>query len=474
MGGRAASERILRVGLVHGGRIVEERLLRKAGDVTVGLSSKCSFILPIQKPPESYLLFPYLNGKYFLRFTSAMVGRVSLDGRLLDLDEVKAQNLARREGDYYLLPLGPNDAGKIPFGEIRILFQMVAQPPAPARMPVPRDARGGPFSNVDKIYMVGVVLSMLAHVAIVGGAYWWWHASGQFEETSRRESLVYRVLKSEIRMKPLVEAEAVDAAAEGEGLAEADQGTGRGEEDTRDEQPVKRFTKTAGGGEETEEARYRRQVARVREGTLLKYLDGEGGGIRGLVGAEAADSGLAGAFNSSGGGTLVASDDYGYRGGRGRGGGGSGDGPGGGDTYQKMSDEDVKGRGSIKAGPVASASRTEERAVKIRIGGSLGEQSGPGSVSAASVESVFRRRRGAIQSCYERALKVNQAVEGKVSIRFTIGTAGTVTQISVVENSTGDTGVAQCIMDRVRGWPFPPPDGGLVIVTRHFLLMKSS
>ena len=257
------------------------------------------------------------------------------------------------------------------------------------------------------------------------------------------------------------------ATGEGEGTGKsADDAKGKGDDD----KPTKRFTKTASGGP-TDEERYQRQVAKVREGTILKFLDAGGGGVRGLIGAEAAGDGMAGAFNTSGGGTVIAADSFGYRGGRGGAGGGGGG--GGGNTYQKMSAGDVGGGRAIKTGPVSTGEREEEAAVRIRIGGGFGEQAGPGKISAASVESVFRRRRGAIQTCYERALKVNTSTEGKVSVRFTIGAAGTVTQIQVLENSTGDSGVGTCITEKIKGWPFPPPEGGLVIVTRHFLLMKS-
>lgn len=463
---KGKADRILRVGIVHQGRIVEERLLRQPGDVTVGLSAKCTFILPISKPPELYRLFVWKDGRYLLRFTAGMVGKISVGGQVVELSEARGQGLARTDGDYFLLPLGPDDAGKVVFGEVRVLFQMVAPPPKPKKVPIPPAARGGPLAALDGPYAWAVLLSVLVHVGLTAGSQWWWVSSGQMEEETRKESFVYRVLKSELALREKVEAKPAEGQGEGEGAA----GTGDQDKGKDDDKPSKRFTKTA-GGEGSEEDRYRRQVAKVREGTLLKFLDGGGGGMRGLVGAEAAGEGMASAFNTSGGGTLVAADSFGYRGGKGgRGGGGGG---GGGNTYQKMSDDDVGGGGPIKTGTVATGQRQEEEAVKLRIGGGFGDQAGPGKISVASVESVFRRRRGAIQTCYERALKVNANIEGKVSIRFTIGAAGTVTQIQVVENSTGDSGVGACISEKIKGWPFPPPEGGLVIVTRHFLLMKS-
>ena len=465
-GRKAGAARVLRVGIVHEGRIVEERLLRQPGDVTVGLSAKCTFILPISKPPELYRLFLYKDGRYLLRFTAGMVGKVSVGGQVLELSEARAKGIAKPDGDYFLLPVGADDAGKVVFGEVRVLFQMVAPPPKPKKMPIPPLARGGPLAALDGPYAWAVMISLVVHLGLTVGSQWWWAASGQLEEHNKRESFVYRVLKAEMTLKEKPVAVPV-TEGEGDGVGNGkDEGKGKGEED----KPTKRFTKTAAGGGSDEE-RYQRQVAKVREGTILKFLDAGGGGVRGLVGAEAAGEGMAGAFNTSGGGTMVASESFGYRGGRGGGSGGRGG--GGGNTYQKLSDDDVGGGKAIKTGPVAAGERQEEAAVRIRIGGGFGDQAGPGKISAASVESVFRRRRGAIQTCYERALKVNTSVEGKVSVKFTIGAAGTVTQIQVVENSTGDSSVGSCIAEKIKDWPFPPPEGGLVIVTRHFLLMKS-
>jgi len=143
-----------------------------------------------------------------------------------------------------------------------------------------------------------------------------------------------------------------------------------------------------------------------------------------------------------------------------------------GTTFQKMASSDMKGTGRLAAGAgkVTVGEKTDEVAVKIRVSGNLGSQGGSGKIDRASVESVFRRRKGAIQSCYERALKVNSQVQGKVAIRFTIGPAGTVTEISVSENSTGDSQIGACITEKVRTWPFPPPDEGSVTFVYPFML----
>lgn len=466
----SADDRILRVGLVHQSRIIEEKLVKFGADVTVGLNPKNTLILPISKPPESYTLFAFKDGKYSLRFTKGMTGKTSVNGKILTFDEIREQGLARNEGNHFLLPVGMNDAGKVTFGEVRLLFQMVTPPPPPKKMPLPSAARGGPLKAFEGPFMWALVFSMIVNIAGVGGARYWWHASGQYEADQAEKSIVYRVLKSEVVLKEKTP-ELDEAALDGEGEGDADDKGGGEVQIEEDLKPAKKFTKAASGPVD-KAAEYRRQVAKVREGTILKYLGGAGG-VRGMIGAEAADNDMEGAFASSGsgGGTIIADDAFGYRGGAaGRGGAGGG---GGGNTYQKLSAADVKGTNkAIATKKIEATERVAEAAVKIRIGGRLGESAGPGKLNPASIESVFRRRRGAITTCYEKALKVNPSVEGKVSITFTIGSAGTVTQASVTENETGDSGIGQCIISKVKRWPFPPPDGGIVMVTRHFMLLK--
>ena len=48
--------RILRVGIVHGRRIVEERLLARTGDITIGTSPRSTFIVPWDDAPARWRL----------------------------------------------------------------------------------------------------------------------------------------------------------------------------------------------------------------------------------------------------------------------------------------------------------------------------------------------------------------------------------------------------------------------------------
>jgi len=97
--------RILRIGVLLSGKIVEERLIRDRGDVTVGQSAKNTFSIPLETLPREWTLFKSHEGRYGLSFTSAM------DGRLSDGDRVQTLEAARSGGSADAA--GPAQAGVV-------------------------------------------------------------------------------------------------------------------------------------------------------------------------------------------------------------------------------------------------------------------------------------------------------------------------------------------------------------------------
>ena len=49
--------KILRIGVIQGGKVIEERLIRKKADVCVGSDHKNTFVLAGADVPKSWLLF---------------------------------------------------------------------------------------------------------------------------------------------------------------------------------------------------------------------------------------------------------------------------------------------------------------------------------------------------------------------------------------------------------------------------------
>jgi hypothetical protein len=59
-----------------------------------------------------------------------------------------------------------------------------------------------------------------------------------------------------------------------------------------------------------------------------------------------------------------------------------------------------------------------------------------------------------IRACYERRLRDTVALEGKLTLRLSIDTAGQVTEVGVESQTLRDDELAACIRGRARNWRF--------------------
>ena len=83
-----------------------------------------------------------------------------------------------------------------------------------------------------------------------------------------------------------------------------------------------------------------------------------------------------------------------------------------------------------------------------------------GPLDPSVVSKEVRVRIGAVKACYERALKRNPNLGGKLELQFTISAVGKVTGAEIGTDTLHDDEVGQCITSIVRSWRFPAPDGG--------------
>jgi TonB family protein len=99
-------------------------------------------------------------------------------------------------------------------------------------------------------------------------------------------------------------------------------------------------------------------------------------------------------------------------------------------------------------------------------------RSGPdeleGKIPAEELQNFFREYSAATRECYERQLKKNPSLQGRVMLRLTIGSDGSVAEADVQGETLRDDQVNACIENRVRGWKFPEPSGGAAEVTKPF------
>src|SRR5580692_4693026 len=159
--GQQPRPRILRIGVLLGGKIVEERLIRERISVSVGQSMRNTFSVPVDGLPLEFTLFAIDQGKYYLRFTAKMDGRLSDGGQVSTLEQLRAK--AQNTGEYFQIPIGDGSRGKLSLGDLTVLFQFVTEPPRQPRPMLPASVRGTFADRLDPRLMVILGASIVIH-----------------------------------------------------------------------------------------------------------------------------------------------------------------------------------------------------------------------------------------------------------------------------------------------------------------------
>jgi hypothetical protein len=97
---------------------------------------------------------------------------------------------------------------------------------------------------------------------------------------------------------------------------------------------------------------------------------------------------------------------------------------------------------------------------KVRTGGEWecsGDLPNPGK--------IINDHRAQIRSCYERRLKVNNVLQGDLTLRLKVGATGKVVATSV-SGSIRDQEVFSCVRALAQTWTFPVPTGGACAVVQ--------
>jgi len=93
-----------------------------------------------------------------------------------------------------------------------------------------------------------------------------------------------------------------------------------------------------------------------------------------------------------------------------------------------------------------------------------------GSVSAATIRSVFRRYQPKIRHVYEKALKRSPALTGKIVVKLTIGADGKVAKTEITQDTLQDASLAAELLKVLSRMRFPKPKGGgSMVVTYPFV-----
>ncbi len=110
----------------------------------------------------------------------------------------------------------------------------------------------------------------------------------------------------------------------------------------------------------------------------------------------------------------------------------------------------------------------EARSSSITRKGELAVET-PSEVAGTGTKSTYRSQEAiqevmyehipAIRYCYERELKRTPNLKGKVAVRITIVSDGSITKVDIVSSTLGNERVERCIVTRIERWKDFQPIG---------------
>jgi outer membrane biosynthesis protein TonB len=461
MPGGTPRPKIMRIGIVQGGRIVEERLVRTRENITIGQSAKNVFVVPSDTLPKEWLLFQATPKGYVGHFADAMDARIAVGNEVISLAQLKQAGRIRKQGSSWVMLLDERSRGKITVGDMTILFQFVTPPPPQPRPQLPPSVRGTLTSNLDWFFTTIAVASFVAHLGMaLYLANVDWPRRPDIEEIPDR--FVQMIVKPKpAEPPPVVEEKKAEPEKKAEAPAEKKPAAKPVATPKKELTPEERQRQAEAKAQADAERRARLAEA-VRNTGVLKILgaraDGEGS-IADVLGRGDVDRDQEKAFQGVGG-LQVATGEGQLRGIK-QGGSGSG---------KVQSVTGLRGGGQI-AGATTGTVGAERR-----VTGVVRQDAPPtidGDLDPNVVAKEVRTRMAAIRGCYERALKRNPNLGGKLLLRWTITRAGTVSGVSVEQDTLGDSEVSTCIKSLIARWRFPAPAGGEVEVSFPFVFLSS-
>lgn len=427
--------KVLRIGLVQAGRVVEERIIKQRTSVTIGPSEKAMFVITTQAVPAQFKVFELIGGDYYLNFLDGMTGRVALQTGISDLAALRGQ--AKRVGNAYQVKLTDEARGKVVIGDTTFLFQFVAPPPPQPRPQLPLAVKGGLASQIDWNLTIIAAFSFLMHFGFVGAMYSDWMDPPVSDDVS---------LAGLIDQMKNVPAPPVETPVE---VSTADKPT--------EKAPPTEATKPSSGGAKASGAGSAGQgkvsdskaaaMAAQAEAIQMQMLAAFGGAsaVQGALtrgdtpAQDLSEAAKSGAGVSSTGGDLKL---------------GSG---GGGLVQPGKAGSGLSGIG-VTGGGGTGGTAGKETAVKGPTGDAqIGKAEM--SVPVANAERTVAGLRTKFKRCYEKGLASDPAMSGAVTIVTKVAPNGEVSSADPQGNSGLSADVVSCIQKAVRGAQFDAPGG---------------
>jgi hypothetical protein len=470
--------KILKIGIVQGGRIIEEKLIRDRRDVSIGQAARNTFIIPSAYMPAQFNLLKVTGNTYTLKFTEGMDGRIGISGKVRTLSQIKQMGAAKKAGEFWTIKLETSARGKLTVGDVTVLFQFVKAPEIRPKSRLPSFIRGGVFGEWDWTFGSIISGTAAAHLVLailflmvdkpehIGG--------GKFEQMARVE------VKRKVQ-------EAKDRSAdEGDRGGSGDQ-AGMDAMEAEEDKPRKstrasRASSDAGEEEdkgdpdkpkrldsETEDALAAALTGAIssddeksafKTASVLTPTEGDGGGPVAYGGGDQLAKGVQNTGLDS------SAEKFGSAGGGGGGGPGASS-RGGGNRMRgtrggvgrdiRGPSRDVTDSRPRVSRPMGPRPRTSSRIPSL--GGGV-----PKSL-AGKIKSVLRRRAGGLKRIYEQHIQTNK-FSCSLNISFILNKNGRLSNVNVAGGCPGS--FTSAVKRNVSSWRLPPGASGFQKFTVSF------
>jgi hypothetical protein len=429
--------RVLRVGVLQDGRLIEERFLRPRRVVTVGTDHRCTFPLPSDAGPARAPFFRHRGGGWYLEFDPQVRGKVGLDDRVLTLDAAIDHGVAHKTRRGWRLPITGRSRGKVVIAGTTFLFQLV-DAPRRAAIQLPAHLRRGLFGRLDRGFGQLLLASAALQVAAVVFLSTVPQPARLIQDGPDRFRKV--IFAAPTPKEAPEEVEPSDPAPE---IAEAP---------TTKRAPVDRPPKKA-APPPTESPAQRLAAAAERGGPDLDGIRNKT--IIGLVGAMGHGGSL---VNSLSDGAAQVAVKHAF------------DGVDGMVLAQGPTTRDVRGgrpinkitRHQFQPAPsprkVARGTKSE-----VKVSGRVDLKKAPppvGDLTAQQFAKAVRGRVSQVKACYEKQLKRDPTLQGKVVVHVAIGPAGRATRSALLTNTTKNAALGVCVVSVLKRLKLPPSDLG--------------
>ena len=430
MAAQAQAKKVLRIGIIQDGKIVQERLIEAGETVSVGDGADNTFVFPKTRLPSNFEIFRVVDDGYALAFTEDMKGKISSGGAVVGLDKLRTDPSVEKGEASWLLPLTQQDRGKVTVDNVTILFQFVAPPPVQAVKPLAAmDFRPRLFEEDDPVFLgFMAVFSGLAAVLMI----WVWNAPPPRELSIEEipDRFTQLVLDPPTPVEaPEVEADIVDPNQRSEQEPET--------EPEPTNEPQEREPQT-----EVERARSAsQQAAEVMGRSLMLQMittagaNGEGVAADLLSEGDGGIADLDAALSEVGGVAVATADASGQRGGSGTG----------------NEDVDIGDLAGVAGGAAEVGGGPE---IEVQGDVNLGSGQIDSDIGdAESVRQVVQNNFGQLEYCYTQQLRANPSLAGRVEVEWYVRDRR-VTSATVFANTTGNSELGDCIVGKIKRWRF--------------------